>query len=237
VRAWPEKGADTPQVYYLQFEADGSFRSQQLLERELIPAQLLPLPSGEFFAAGVLMKKVPGSEDIQEVPIAGIFDSDARLRAKLGTVKTSKLAKAAAHSGDGDSQSDDGALAQGGLVRLGDNGNIYVLLTESQARVRVYRQSGQFLYELKLQQPFEEGLATGLWVSGGRLLVTYEGETDDPKDRFTYILYDVRTGELIRAYRPQFAGTLACFQDGQSATILLPQKISGTLQIGTAELR
>jgi hypothetical protein len=202
----------------------------------MIPSQLLPLPSGDFFAAGVLMKKVPGSQDIEEVPIAGIFDSDARLRSKLG-VSTAKLTGAAARNAHSDSESDEGALAQGGIVKLGDDGNLYVLFTEGQARVRVYRQSGEFLYQLMLQQPFEEGLATGLWISGGRLLVTYEGEADDPRDRFTYILYDVRTGELIRAYRPQFDGTVACFQNGQSATILLPQRISGTLQIGTVDLR
>jgi hypothetical protein len=43
---------------------------------------------------------------------------------------------------------------------------------------------------MKLQQPFQEGFATGLWVSSGRMLVSYEGEADDPKDAVTYIVYD-----------------------------------------------
>jgi hypothetical protein len=237
VRAWKQNGPATPLVYYLQFDSDGSFRSSQVFEKELVASQLLPLPSGDFFAGGVLIKKVPGSTDVEEVPIAGVFDSDTHLRSKLGGTQASKVVKIAKKNTDSNSDSDEDALAQGGIVRLGDDGNIYVLFTERHAKVRVYRQSGEFLYQLNLQQPFEEGLMTGLWISGGRMLVTYEGEADDPKDSFTYILYDARTGELIRAYRPQFSGTVACFENGQSTTILLKNNISGTLAIGTADLR
>jgi hypothetical protein len=123
------------------------------------------------------------------------------------------------------------------MARLGDDGDIYVLLSTGETRVRVYRQSGEFRREMNLQQPFQEGVVTGLWISGGRMLVAYEGEADDAKDAVTYILYDAMSGQLIRAYRPQFTGTVACFQGGQSLTVLVNQKYSGRTAIASAELR
>jgi hypothetical protein len=122
-------------------------------------------------------------------------------------------------------------------VTLGDDGNIYVLLSASNTRLRVYRQTGGLLREMTLQQPFQEGLATGVWVSSGRVLVTYEGEADDPKDAVTYIVYDAATGQFMRAYRPQFSGTVACFEDGQSLTVLVNKMYSGQLAIGSVELQ
>lgn len=237
VRAWDTSDrSDAPSIYYVRFDADGSYRSRQQFDTEFIPAMLLPLPSGDFFAAGVTMKKLEGMEDVEEVPLAGIFDSNARLRARL----QSASAKAHASGPDTSSSSEndtDEAIQQGGRVTLGDDGNIYVLLSGSDTRVRVYRQTGDFLREMRLQQPFQEGLATGVWVSGGRLLVTYEGEADNPKDAITYIVYDSGTGQLIRAYRPQFSGTVACFEDGQTLTVLVNQKYSGQLAIGSVDLQ
>lgn len=236
VRAWDTSDrSDSPSIYYVQFDADGAYRSRQEFEGEFIPDMLLPLPSGDFFAAGVVVKKLQGMEGVGEVPLAGIFDSNAHLRTKLQSASTKAGATGA---GSSSSESDtDEAIQQGGHVTLGDDGNLYVLLSGSDTRVRVYRQTGEFIRELTLQQPFQEGLATGVWVSGGRLLVTYEGESDDPKDAITYIVYDAGTGRLIRAYRPQFTGTVACFQNGQSLTLLVRQKYSGQLAIGSVDLQ
>jgi len=237
VRAWDENdNSDAPSIYYLQFDPDGSFRSRVAFANEFIPTMLLPLPSGDFFAVGVVMKKQPGMEDTEEIPLAGIFDSDARLRSKLQSATPDADGHAAAAKSDGESDIEE-AMLRGGQARLGDDGDIYVLLSTSTTRVRVYRQSGEFRREMKLQQPFQEGLATGLWISGGRLLVTYEGEADNPKDAITYILYDARSGEFIRAYRPEYTGTVACFEDGQSLTVLVNDKYSGKLEMGTTQLQ
>jgi hypothetical protein len=236
VRAWDNADrSDSPSIYYLRFDGDGSFRSRQRLENEFIPSMLLPLPSGNFLAAGVVVKKPQGVNDVEEVPLAGIFDADARLITRLQKASANR-ASAATQSSSSDGDIDD-AIQQGGHVTLGDDGNIYLLLSGSNTRVRVYRQTGEFRGEMTLQQPFQEGLATGVWVSGGRMLVTYEGEADDPKDAITYILYDAGTGQLLRAYRPQFSGTVACFQDGQTLTVLVNQKYSGQLAIGRVDLQ
>jgi hypothetical protein len=237
VRARADGGDGTdPSIYYVQFDSDGSFRSKQRLSREFISAVLVPFPSGNFFSAGVMVSKAPGKQDVEEVPVAGVFDSNATLLSTLGQNKPRLQRISATDSGD-DGGSDAEALQQGGYARVGDDGDLYVLLNSSGTRVRVFRQSGEFRREMNLQQPFQEGLATGLWVSSGRLLVSYEGEADDPKDAVTYILYDARTGELIRAYRPQFSGMVACFEDGQDLTVLVKELGSGRLKIGSVELQ
>ncbi len=236
VRAWPtETGDDSPLIYYLLFAPDGSFRSRQRLQKEFIPAVLVPLPSGNFFSAGVVVKKTPGSRDLEESPLAAIFDSDAQPIARLGS-GPARLKQVS--TGAQDDQEDDAtAIQQGGSVRLGDDGNLYVLLSHDKTRVRVFAQTGEFLYELNLEQPFRNGLATGLWVSAGRLLVRYEGEADDPANGIVFMLYDSHTGELIRAYHPEFSGTVACFQDGTSLSVLLQNKSTGKFALGTAELQ
>ncbi len=128
VRAWDSSDrSDSPSIYYLRFDADGSFRSRQRFEQEFIPAMLLPLPSGNFFAAGVVVKKPQGAEEVEEVPLAGIFDSDARLITGLQKA-SAKTASAATKSSSSDSDIDD-AIQQGGHVTLGDDGNIYILLS------------------------------------------------------------------------------------------------------------
>jgi len=231
VRAWDTSDpSDSPSIYYLQFAADGSFRSRRQFAHEFIPALLLPLPSGNFFAAGVLMKDVPGTNDTEEVPVTGIFNSDTRLISKLQNAPAKAAVQAASSSADGEA-------LQSGHVVLGDDGNLYVLLSARNTRVRVYRQTGELLREMTLQQPFEHGLATGIWVSDGRLVVTYDGKADDRNHAATYIEYDSNSGQLIRTYRPQFTGMVACFKEGQTLTVLVNNHNSRKLEIGSVELQ
>jgi hypothetical protein len=131
----------------------------------------------------------------------------------------------------------DDAFLHAESVRLGDDGNLYALLGGDHARVAIVSQTGRIVRELKLQEPFESGVASDMWVSGSRLLVVYEGEADDPKDSFVYVLYDVQSGEVIRQYKPDFLGTPACFQDGQTLSVLIRQPLSGNVGIATTELR
>lgn len=76
-----------------------------------------------------------------------------------------------------------------------------------------------------------------MWVSGNRLLMIYEGEADDPKDSFIYVVYDAQSGEVIRQYKPDFSGTPTCFRDGQTLSVLVREAVSGKVGIATAELR
>jgi len=213
-------------VDYMRFDSDGDLRSDAVFSDQFIPSSFLPLPSGKFFATGVSLE--PSSDGVSEAVVSGIFGPDARLERHL---RTDRAVKAVSAASDGD----DSPGAQ--TVRLGDDGNIYMLLTSDHATVEVVNQSGMILRQLQLQEPFETGVASDMWVSGNRLLVVYEGEADDPKDSYVYVLYDTQSGEILGAYKPEFLGTLACFQDGQTLSVLVHDAATGAVEIGTAELQ
>jgi hypothetical protein len=214
-------------VEYVRFDGDGDVRSREPFGQELIPSAFLPLPNGNFFLSGIMMKET--NDGVSESPVAGIFGANAHLQRRLrGDVPARTL------EDDGDVND---AFLHAESVRLGDDGNMYVLLDGDHAKIAVVSQAGRIVRQLKLQEPFENGVASDMWVSEGRLLVVYEGEADDPKDSFVYVLYDVQSGEVIRQYKPDFRGTLACFQDGQTLSVLVRQPLTGNVGITTAELR
>jgi hypothetical protein len=219
-------------IRYATFDNDGALQSKADFGKEFIPSLLLPLPSGNFFASGVNLSETKG--EISEAAMAGIFNSDAVLLRKLK--KDPSLLRAAAHHQGADPDSIDTTF-DGGIVKLGTDGNIYVLLPGDYARIAVVTQAGHIIRETKLQEPFESDVAHDMWISGNRILVVYEGEADDPKDAYVYVLYDAQSGEVVRAYHPQFSGTVACFEDGQTISLLLRQPSSGKIQRGTAQMQ
>lgn len=233
VRAEPDDAPDaSSQIYYVTFDPDGAFHSKEPFDEEFIPSLLLPLPDGDFFATGVTMEEK--EDDVEESPLSGIFGPDAKLKVSLRN-KTEDSSVQAADKGSSASAND--TFEQGGVAAVGADGNIYVLVDGNATKVKVITQSGRMVRELTLRNPFSLGTATGMWISGGMILVTYEGEADDPKDGSMYALYDAQTGQNVRLYRPDFSGSLACFDGGQSVTVLLPQKSSGAVEMGEASLQ
>ncbi len=220
------------EIAYATFDSDGSLRSLVDFDRQFIPSLLLPLPDGTFFASGVTLETK--QDAISEQPLAGIFSSDAILVRKLKKDDPQAM-KTTSKSSQGDQ--DNSESFDGGLAKLGADGNIYVLLSGDKTRIAVITQSGQIVRELTLQEPFETDVAHEMWVSGNRILVVYEGETDDPKDAFVYVVYDTENGNVIRSYHPEFTGTIACFQDGETVSVLLRESASGKISLGTAELQ
>jgi hypothetical protein len=218
-------------VFYVKFDPDGTFHSRSAFEKEFIPSVLLPLPNGDFFAAGTTMEQK--DDDIQEHPLAGIFSPEAKLKS---TLQKAQLKSESGSSAKQEPPPSDDPPIQGGAAQLGSDGNIYVLTDGNETKVKVISPSGQVRRELKLRDPFGVGIATGMWVSGGEILVTYEGEADDPKDTHIYAKYDALTGRPVRLYRPEFSGAPACFDDGQTLTLLMPRKASAGVDLAEAQL-
>ncbi len=219
-------------IQYVRFDSDGSVRSHAAFAKEFIPSMLLPLPDGDFFAAGVTLQR--GADSVAETSVAGIFGPDAQFQRSLRNDASLMKSSAAASQEPPDSKD---FVLQGDIAKLGDDGNIYVLLAGEHAKVAVVRQSGSVARQIVLHEPFQVSVANNLWASGNRLLVSYEGETDDPKDSHIYVLYDAQSGDVVRVYRPEFSGTPACFEDGQTLSVLLPQSSSGNMAIATADLQ
>jgi len=223
-----DDGNDT-EVQYVSFDKDGSPRTQAKFTDQMIPSMLLPLPNGDFFAAGVILQTATGG--VSEGPIAGIFSPDAQLKQRLQNT-SSGLARVS----NADQNSSSDIPLEGAIIRLGGDGNLYILLSADNARIEVLSQAGRVLRRMHLEQPFANGVADDMFVSGNRLLVVYEGEADEGKNTLRYVVYDAQTGEVIRQYQPEFSGTAACFEDGDSVTVLVREPSSGAIAIGTAEL-
>jgi hypothetical protein len=217
------------EVRYVNFDQDGSLHTQAAFTGEFIPSMLLPLPSGDFFAAGVILDST--ADGVHEGPIAGIFNSDAQLKRRLENTSKGLVSLSSGTAAASNEMPLDGAI-----LRLGGDGNIYVLLPGENTRVEVLSQAGRVLRHMDLEQPFANGTPDDMFASGNRLLVVYEGEADLGATGVIYVLYDAQSGEVIRQYRPEFSGTAACFEDGQTVSVLVRQPSSGAIAIGTAEL-
>ncbi len=230
LRAGDSEQDKDSQIDYVRFDPDGAVRSDAAFAQEFVPSTLVPLPNGNFFATGSVLREESG--EVVETSLAGIFNSDAKLQRKVKW----DAGTAAAKGKKQDSQDESEEELLGQTARLGGDGNIYLLLDGDRAEVAVITQSGRIARVLHLKQPFENGVVSDMWVSGNRLLVAYEGETDDPRDAFLYVMYDAQTGDVIRAYHPDFTGTPACFEDGQTLSVLVRQPASGRVGIGTVAL-
>jgi hypothetical protein len=225
--AHDEKG-NPAKVYYAHFAKDGTtLITKAAFDIDYVPYALVPLPTGDFFAAGVLMKHQ--DTKVQREPLAGIFSSNARLKRALpneGLVPTSEAER---------NQGLVDPAMQGGVARLGGDGSIYILLDTKPAKLRVVTPEGQALQELTLEGPFPNASPTSMVLSGNRMVVQYYREDNDPQNAFAVVAYDLRTGATERVYRPTFRG-LFIGLEGDSVRVLMQQKSVGVLAIGTANL-
>jgi hypothetical protein len=218
-------------VLYATFDTDGTLRSASTFDHTFIPSLLVPLPDGAFFASGVTLDDT--SDGVAESAIVGVFNSDAKFVARLTSPAHKSTSKTA-----GDGTDDETSTAfDGGVAKLGVDGNLYVLLPGDHAKLAVVSQSGRIVREVNLQEPFETDVAHDMWISGNRILVIYEGEADSAQDAYLYVMYDAQTGEVVRVYHPEFSGTVACFQNGQTLSVLLQQPTSGKVSLGTVDLQ
>ena len=226
-----DQGQPETRVLYTTFDSDGTLRSTSAFENTFIPSLFVPLPNGAFFASGVTLKET--SDGVDESPVVGVFNSDAKFVASLKSPTPAPVRKS-----EDDGTRDATTIAfEGGLAKLGSDGNLYVLLPGEHAKLAVVSQSGRITRRVTLQEPFETDVAHDIWISGTRILVIYEGEADSAKDAYLYVLYDAQTGEVIRVYHPEYTGTVACFQNGQTLSVLLQQPNSGKVSLGTVDLR
>ena len=218
------------EVQYTTFDTDGTLRSQSSFAQDFIPSLLIPFPDGNFFASGVTLKDA--GDGVSETASVGIFNSDAKLVDHVR--KDPRKRKAGASDAD---DAEEGSVFDSGVARLGSDGNVYVLLPGDHIEVAVVAESGRILRDMHLQEPYQNDVAHDMWVSGNRILVVYEHESDDPRDAYVYVLYDAQSGNVVRVYQPKFSGTIACFQDGQTLSVLLQEPASGRISLGTADLR
>src|ERR1039458_3977395 len=104
-------------LYYAHFAKDGTtLITKAMFDIDYVPYALIPLPTGEFFAAGVLMKHE--DKKLQREPLAGIFSANAKLKRALPNEELIPTSQAERDQGLVD------PAMQGGVARLGGDGSI-----------------------------------------------------------------------------------------------------------------
>jgi hypothetical protein len=216
-----------PGSYYAEFDQNGDLvtRSSIDLEGTFIPSTLVPLPTGDFFASGtqIFAGKDKGSE--QRRTIAAIFSPDGRIKHLIR-----KVSKDASNY---ESQSQEDLNGQ---AYLAEDERLYVFRASNPVQVEVLSQSGSVERTMKLAAPLPKATPTAMFVSGGRIIVSWAFPNDHPDSEGRLALYDTQRGSLLRLYRPDFAGSPVCFEDGKDLKILTVVK-SGFFGLSTVELR
>ncbi len=123
-----------------------------------------------------------------------------------------------------------------GNAVLGDDGRIYVFLAANPVKVEAVNQSGTVERKLNLAAPIAKADPTFMFVSGGRFTVVWNPNTDEPENRGGIALYDAQSGELLRVYRGEYAGSPVCFEQGKTLTFMTVMK-AGFFGLATADLQ
>lgn len=194
-------------VYYAEFDQDGSLISKAAFDDDFFPYTLVPLPSGDFFAAGAIATPDMQKRKTKTTSIAAIFGPDARIKQVVRKVD----------SPEADSMSPDPTIVNGRAV-LADDGNIYVFLAGNPVQVQVIDQSGAMQKELKLPAPMAKASPAQMFVSGGRIVVTWTPLSEEEQPRVG--LYEAQSGSLLRLYEPKYSGAPVCFEEGKTLTIM-----------------
>ncbi len=214
-----------------QAAPDSSYVSKTDLDRELRPGLFAVLPSGDFLVGGVVPPK--NKEDTTRKSVLWLFGSDGSFKreflAASSTVATDPKTKRPV---------DAPAPKDFNSIVIGDDGNIYVLVPGSPAKVQVFDEQGQKQRTLKLDPPQQARLDPIMFVSGGRVVVRYsrtEQENGKPVSKRIFRMYDAQTGMAQIDYVSGFRGIVACLDNNDLVFLVRGQ--DGALSLARASMR
>ncbi len=235
--AWAQAG-----MYLTRFAADGTFDSRTKLDGPsvpmILPYQLVAFPSGEILVSGL--------ENCRSVRCIGpfksftaIYNKDGHLLKRLSIPEDDEIDAAAEI---GDSRYAAGPMfgnrgVSGSRVRLGDDGNAYLMRRTSPATVYVISSSGDLVRTVKIQ-PAENGWASiDMQVSNDRLAIEFSDCSPNRCEGFTFAVADAVTGERLTDFADDSKfGELACFVAPERFTFLTISE-KNVLQLINAEAK
>lgn len=210
-------------LWLAEFDRQGVAVTKSLFARSFFPSVLAPLSPDRFYVAG-LNKPLGPSSTGKERPIAGVFDSEARLVKDL-TMK-SEAGKIegiiGAHLGD---------------ASLGPDGMLYVLKASAEPVVTVLTPAGEVARRFQLRPPLPGAQAYELHALEGRFIVSYQWSklqkfAEGVEARSVYTVYNLYDGEPIVNYTNQVRGIPACFnEDAITFLTTTPSGFFGLLSV------
>ncbi len=237
----PSRKDDDVTLSVVVFDEDGKFKSQIKLQSKLFnPAELVPLPSGQFLVTGFTQsasdksatppRGIPPTAE----PFTAIFDASGRVVKELnlpGDIENSgapaKTSPQSAPQPDSPKSKLDArsAVMETGTT-TGDDGNIYVMRKTNPPTVYVVSETGDLIRHFQVEKPTEAASPLFMrFVSNHRLLFDFvepvpANAPGGDTQIFTVVSAD--SGETLYRYKVSGAsgGAFACYKPDQTFTFL-----------------
>ncbi len=203
-------------MYLALFGAQGELRSRTKLDSPaFLPYGIVVFSSGELLVSG--LEYVHSVRALSPYKIfTALYDKDGHLQKRLSLSEDAQI-EAAAQIGDARYARGPmfgNSAVSGGQIRLGEDGNAYLMRRTSPATVYVISSSGELLRTLMVE-PAEVGqMPFNMQVAGGRIAVQFSDycSAGDPCYGNHFTVADAATGKKLADYAAGDArGVFVCY--------------------------
>lgn len=196
------------------FSADGKLLSRTKLDPPaFIPFKIAVFPSGDLLVSGL--------ENVHSRRALGPFKNFTALYDKTGHLQKRLYlpgdAEIDAAAEVGDSRYARGAMfgnyaVSGGQIRLGEDGNAYMMRRTSPATVHVISSSGEVLRTIRVE-PAEVGqMPLDMQISGGRIAMEFTSCSGGHCENRNITVVDATTGQKLAGYTSENVyGHFVCY--------------------------
>jgi hypothetical protein len=196
-------------IFLVKFSADGKLASRMpLAPPAFTPYYFVVFPTGEILVAG-LQRGLPKI-------FTAIYAADGRLLKHLSFPEDQAIDEAVKL---GDARYTPAAPISGnraisaGRLRLGDDGNAYLMRSTSPAKVYVISSSGELLRNLELDPPDIGQTPMAMQLSGDRIAMEF-WHCSNQCETTELDVFDANTGKKVSGLsRPGIFGSLSCFTE------------------------
>ena len=194
-------------VFLVKFSTDGKLESRMALAAPAFtPHYFVIFPEGEIFVSGLQRPKMK--------IFNALYAPDGRLLKRLSLPEDQAIDEAVRR---GDIRYTPAAPISGnraisaGRLRLGDDGNAYLMRSTSPAKVYVISASGELLRSLDLEPPDVGQTPRGMQLSKTRIAVEF---CSDRCETTELAVFDANTGRKVSGFsHEQIFGSLSCFTE------------------------
>jgi hypothetical protein len=196
-------------VFLVKFSADGKLESRTTLASPAFtPYYFVVFPEGEMLVSGLQRPKV--------VIFNALYAPDGHLLKRLSFPEDQAIDEAVRL---GDARYSPAAPVSGnravsaGRLRLGDDGNAYLMRSTSPAKVYVISSAGELLRSLELDPPDIGQTPREMQLSGDRIAIEF-WHCSDQCETPELDLFDANTGKKVSGFSHQgIFGSLSCFTE------------------------
>jgi len=226
-----------------RFTAEGKLESRTQLDGPahpiILPHQLAAFPSGEILVSG--LENCRSRRCIGPFKsFTAIYDQGGHLLKRLAIPEDDEIDAAAEI---GDSRYASGPMfgnraVSGGKIRLGDDGNVYLMRRTSPATVYVISSSGDLVRTVKIQPPRDGWSSVDMQVSGERIALEFSDCSAARCEGSIFSVANAVSGEKLAAYADDAGfGAFACFASAPERFTFLTVSKDNVLQVISAEAK